>query len=174
MKFCDLPEEYSNYEKSKIVILPVPYDKTCTWIKGACNGPEAIIQASANLELYDIETDSEPFELGIYTDLPIDADLTPEGMVSSVYKRVSDHLIEEKFTIVIGGEHTVSVGSVKAHAEKYKDLTVLQLDAHSDLRNVYNGSKYNHACTMARIKEICPIIQVGIRSMDSSEKPKNV
>ena len=168
--FADLPEAYSSLEKAKVVILPVPYDGTSTWLKGADKGPSAIIEASNHMELYDIETDSQVYRKGIFTAEPVDVDLLPEQMVEIVHKKVEDYIDKEKFVIVIGGEHSVSIGSAKAHIEKYSDVTVLQLDAHSDLRNEYEGSKYNHACVMARIAEMCPLVQVGLRSMDISEK----
>ena len=155
--------------KSSIVILPVPYDQTCTWQKGADKGPKAIIAASPHLEFYDIETDSEVYQRGVYTDDTIDLE-NSEEMIASVYQRVKEHLAENKFVVTIGGEHSVAIGSVKAYNQKYENLSVLQLDAHTDLRNEYHDSKYNHACTMARIQEFCPIVQVGIRSMDISEK----
>ncbi|MFH1054435.1 MAG: agmatinase [Candidatus Woesearchaeota archaeon] len=169
MNFGDLTEDYCKLKDSKIVILPVPYDKTSTWIKGADKGPEAIITASSNMELYDIETDSEVYKKGIFTDKFINKNLTPEEIADTVSKKVKEYLQEKKFIVVIGGEHSVSIGSIKAHSEKFKDMCVLQLDAHSDLREEYHGSKYNHACVMARAKEIAKIFQVGIRSMDSEE-----
>jgi len=168
--FGYLPQEYSNLETAKIVVIPVAYDGTSTWIKGADKGPEAIIQASANMELYDIETDCEVYRKGIYTDKPIEGKLTPLDMVEKVRQTVQGYIEEDRFTVLIGGEHSVSIGSIRAHAENNSDMTVLQLDAHSDLRDEYNGSKYNHACVMARVRELCPILQVGIRSMDFSEK----
>jgi agmatinase len=167
--FGGLPEEYSNLSNAKIVVVPVAYDATSTWIKGADNGPAAIIEASANMELYDIETDSQVYQEGIYTDKTIEEELSPEGMVEEVKKRVGDYLEKGKFVVVLGGEHSVSIGSIKTYVENKVDFTVLQLDAHSDLRDQYKGSKYNHACVMARVKELCPIVQVGIRSMDYSE-----
>ena len=170
INFGYLPEEYSDADNSRIVIIPVIYDGTSTWVKGADKGPAAIIEASANMELYDIETDSEVYKQGIFTDTPIEGAISTIEMVEVVVDNVKYYLGKDKFTVVIGGEHSVSIGAVKAHAEKYDDLTILQLDAHTDLRNEYNGSKYNHACVMARAKEICPIVQVGIRSMDISEK----
>ena len=170
INFGHLPEEYSDAENSSIVIIPVAYDGTSTWVKGADKGPAAIIEASANMELYDIETDSEVYKRGIFTENLIGGEISTIEMVEAVIDNVKYYLGKGKFTIVIGGEHSVSIGSVKAHAEKYDNLTVLQLDAHSDLRDEYNGSKYNHACVMARAKEVCPIVQVGIRSMDASEK----
>lgn len=168
--FGDLPEEYSALESARVVIIPAPYDGTSTWIKGADKGPAAIIEASTHMELYDIETDSEVYKKGIFTAKPVDGQELPEDMVMSVSEQVRHYLQDNKFVVVLGGEHSVSLGPVKAHIEKNADLTVLQLDAHSDLRDEYEGSKYNHACVMARIKELCPIVQVGIRSMDSSEK----
>jgi len=169
--FGALPPEYSNPSDSKIVLIPVPYDGTSTWIKGAEKGPKAIIEASVNLELYDIETDLEVYRRGIFTDAPVNAGPSPGKMVAAVRQRVRGHLANEKFAVVLGGEHSVSIGAVAAHAAQCPDLTVLQLDAHSDLRDEYEGSRFNHACVMARVKERCPIVQVGIRSMDISEKP---
>jgi agmatinase len=166
-----LSPEYCHPDKAKVVIVPVPYDGTSTWVKGADQGPGAIIEASANLELYDIETDSQVYLEGIFTDAPVEEDRTPGDMVEAVREKISNHLAGNRFTVVIGGEHSVSTGAVQAHARKYPGLTVLQLDAHSDLREEYEGSKYNHACVMARVRECCPIVQVGIRSMDVSEKP---
>lgn len=168
--YGDLPPVFS--QKGRIVILPVPYDETSTWMKGADKGPEAMIAASANMELYDIETDSEVYKLGIVTDKPVLEKSTPDAMVAAVKKRVERHLGDKKFVVSVGGEHSVSVGAIQAHAEKFKGMSVLQFDAHSDCRNDYHGSKYNHACVMARVKEMgCPMVQVGIRSMDVEEKP---
>lgn len=168
--FGYLPEEYSDSENAAIVIIPVAYDGTSTWIKGADEGPAAIIEASANMELYDIETDSEVYQKGIFTENTIAGDISTTEMIQAVNETVQYYLEKNKFTVVIGGEHSVSIGSVKAHAQRHTNLTVLQLDAHTDLREEYSGSKYNHACVMARIKESCPVVQVGIRSMDSAEK----
>jgi agmatinase len=168
--FGDLPEEYSALKNARAVLIPVPYDGTSTWIKGADKGPAAIIEASAHMELYDIETDSEVYKKGIFTAGPIDGQELPEDMVKTVAEQVRQYLQNGKFVVVVGGEHSVSLGPVSAHIEKNADITVLQLDAHSDLRDEYEGSRYNHACVMARIAELCPIMQVGIRSMDSSEK----
>lgn len=168
--FGALPAEFCDRDRAKIAIVPVPYDKTSTWMKGADRGPDAIIQASGNMELYDIETDSQVYQQGIFTDAPIAEDVPPERLVRLVRERVAQHMANNRFTVVVGGEHSVSIGAVEAHASKYPGLTVLQLDAHSDLREEYEGSRYNHACVMARIRELCPIVQVGIRSMDVSEK----
>lgn len=160
-----------NYQESAIVILPVPYDMTSTWMKGADKGPEAIMQASVNLEFYDIETDSEAHRHGIFTHEPLEENSSPEALISSVREKVKFLLSENKFPVIVGGNHTVSLGSIKAFAESYEKLSILQLDAHSDLRQEYEGSVFNHACTMARAREIAPIVQVGIRSMSSDELP---
>jgi agmatinase len=168
--FGDLPPEHCRPDTAQIVLVPVPYDGTSTWMKGAERGPRAIIEASANLELYDIETASEVYRGGIFTDAPVEANGAPEDMVAAVRQRVEMHVANRKFTVVIGGEHSVSIGAVQAHARQYPGMTVLQLDAHADLRDEYEGSKYNHACVMARIREACPVVQVGIRSMDASEQ----
>lgn len=171
ISYGDLPKPYDERETSRVAILPVPYDGTSTWIKGADKGPEALLEASANMEVYDIETDSEVYKIGIFTDIPVLENRTPELMVEAVKGRVSSLIDEQKFVVTIGGEHSVSIGAIQAHAEKYQKLTVLQIDAHTDLRDSYEGSKNNHACVMSRAKEVCPIVQVGIRSMDIGEKP---
>ena len=172
MNYGDLPPEYSDPETAGIAMIPVAYDGTSTWMKGADKGPAAIIEASANMELYDIETDSEVYTKGIFTEDVIGGKISTTEMIETVRQTVRDYLERNRFTVVIGGEHSVSIGSVKAHADCFPNLSVLQLDAHADLREIYNDSKYNHACVMARIRDMCPIVQVGIRSMDSSEKER--
>lgn len=172
MNYGDLPEKYSELKSSKIVILPVPYDATSTWGKGADKGPDAIIEASNNLEIYDIETDSEVHLLGIHTAEPVPENESPEAMTKAVYKEVKKYLNRNKFTVTLGGEHSVSIGAIQAHAEKFDDLTIIQIDAHADLRDEYLGSKYNHACVMARAREMAPCIQIGIRSMSVEESFK--
>ncbi|MBN2175940.1 MAG: agmatinase [Bacteroidales bacterium] len=174
MNYGGLPKQFSKFETSKIVLLPVPYDGTSTWIKGADKGPSALLEASANMELYDIETDSEVYLHGIYTSRAVTNNKTPESMVEAVYLKTINYLEDDKFVVTIGGEHSVSIGAIKAHFEKFKNITVLQIDAHTDLRQEYEGSKYNHACVMARVREWCPYVQVGIRSMDIEEKQYTV
>ena len=168
--FGGIPKKFSDPKNAKIVVMPVPYDGTSTWIKGADKGPDAILEASANMELYDIETDSEVYKQGIFTSSPVMEKSSPEKMTSAVYKNALKYVADNRFLITIGGEHSVSVGAIQAHAETYDRLTVLQFDAHSDMRPEYEGSPYNHACAMARAIEFCPVVQVGIRSMDVEEK----
>lgn len=172
-KNCFLGEtDYqTRLEESLIVFLPVPFDLTSTWQKGADKGPAAILEASPNLEFYDIETDTEVYKQGLFTETEIRAS-DSEEMITRVYQTTKKHIEANRFVVPLGGEHSVSIGSVKAHVEKYPGLSVLQLDAHADLRETYNGSRYNHACVMARIKEYCPVVQAGIRSMDASERDR--
>jgi agmatinase len=162
----------TDFESSKIVILPVPYDRTSTWIKGADKGPFALLEASPQLELYDIDTGYEVYKQGIYTLPPVSVDLSPEEMVKSVESEVKKLLDKGKFVVLLGGEHSVSIGSSRAHAAKYNDLSVLHLDSHADLREEYQASRFNHACTAARIKEVAPVVEVGVRSMSAEEKDK--
>lgn len=156
-------------DQARIVVVPVPYDGTSTWGKGANRGPAAICVASKHLEAYDIETRTEVWRQGIGTDVPVQEQSSPEAMARAVELRVEQHLTQGRYPVVVGGEHSVSIGAIRAYAQRYPDLTVLQLDAHADLREGYCGSTYNHACVMARVKAHCPIVQVGVRSMDASE-----
>lgn len=160
-----------DYSESEIIIVPVPYDETSTWMRGADKGPDAILEASVNLEFYDIETSSEAHLKGIFTMDPVLQKESPEMLTDDVYYRVLSLLSDRKFPVIIGGNHTVSIGSVKAFSEFYDNLTVLQLDAHADLRQEYEGSVFNHACAMARAREMAQIVQVGIRSMSAGELP---
>jgi len=160
-----------DYTGSEIIIVPVPYDETSTWMKGADKGPDAILEASVNLEFYDVETSSEAHLKGIFTMNPILQKETPEKLVEDVYYRILSLLADNKFPVLIGGNHTVSIGSIQACSEFFNDISVLQLDAHGDLRQEYEGSALNHACVMARAREFAPIVQVGIRSMSADELP---
>jgi agmatinase len=168
--FGDVPEGYDQYDRAAIVVLPVPYDGTSTWQKGADRGPDAIIDASSAMYLYDIDTASEVYRRGIHTDAPVAESSSPEAMVEAVRSRAARHLEAGKFLVTIGGEHSVSVGAVQAVAARHPGLSVLQIDAHADLQNEFNGSRYNHACVMARVRELCPAVQVGIRAMDAYER----
>ena len=167
--FGDLPEPFADPARARVAIIPVPYDGTSTWLKGADRGPEAIIDASAHLELYDIETGSEPYRRGVLTDSPVTEGSTPEARAQAVEQRVAGHLQKGRFPVVLGGEHSVAIGAMRAAAARHAGVSFLQLDAHADLRPEYEGSSFNHACVMARARELGPIVQVGIRSLDASE-----
>jgi agmatinase len=170
IKFGDMGEELSGWDNSGIAILPVPYDRTSTWIKGADKGPLAVLEASRELELYDVETGAEVARTGIFTCPAMDVSrLNPEDMVEKVRDRAIELIDAKKFVVTVGGEHSVSIGPAEAHSRRFDNMCVLQLDAHADLRDSYKGSRYNHACVMARIKEICPAVQAGVRSMSFEE-----
>lgn len=168
--FLDMDPQFSELDQSKYVLLSVPYDKTSTFQKGADLGPQAILDASDSIELYDVVTDNEAYTAGINTDdFQYNFD-TPEAMVQSVYDRVKHFLNQKKTVGLLGGEHSVSVGAIKALSEKYHQLSVLQIDAHADLREEYHDSPYNHACVMRRAQEYANVVQVGIRSVCTEER----
>ncbi|MDI6736778.1 MAG: agmatinase [bacterium] len=169
--FGSLPIENSEFETSKVIVIPVPYDSTTSFKAGTREGPQAIISASKNFELYDIELEKEIYkEVGIHTLGELEPVLSgPEAMIERVYEVGQELIRLGKFLVMLGGEHSLSSGIVRALKEKYPALSVLQLDAHADLRDEYLGSKYNHAAVMRRIYELCPITQVGIRSMSQEE-----
>jgi agmatinase len=168
--FGGLDPEFSSYENAKFVVLPIPYDISSTWGRGSEKGPEAILEASANMELYDIETGLEVYENGIFTDEPIITDVSPDQLFTMVTDKVRNYLNDDKFVVTIGGNHSVPIGSCKAYTEKFSNVSVLQIDAHSDLRESYQDNAFSHACAMARMKDYAKsTVQVGIRSMDTSE-----
>lgn len=166
--FAEIPDSLSDYNSSKVVILPFPYEKTTCYVKGTEKGPAAIIKASAEMELYDEEL-GNVFECGICTLKELKADKKPEEMAGIACENAKKLLADNKFVAVLGGEHSITSGIVKAHKEKYPDLSVLQIDAHTDLREEFEGSRHNHACAMRRTMEICPIVPVGIRSLSYEE-----
>ena len=173
--YGDFEDKYTDYRTAEIAILPVPYDGTSTWIKGADKGPEALLDASFNMEFYDIETGTEVYKKGIATLAPVTEDSTPEAMSDEVERRMDAIIKDGKFPVMIGGEHSVSIGAIRAIAKNYEEFTVLQLDAHSDMRDTYEGSTHNHACIMARAKEIATnVTQVGIRSTWPAEEGHNI
>ncbi len=169
--FAFPPEEYTDFDRSKVVVLPIPYDSTVDWHAGTRDGPNAIIDASHFLEQYDYELEREVYTVGIHT-LPqlIPSMKGPEETVERVYQVTRDLLAKDKFVVMLGGEHSLTVGVVRAYRERFDRLSVLQLDAHADLRDEYEGSRFNHACAMRRVVEMCPIVQVGIRSMSADDQ----
>jgi agmatinase len=165
VNFASLDAEDSAYETSRVVILPVPYDSTVTARAGTRDGPRAIIEASADMELYDVGLGIEPWKLGIHT-LPELAPHTgsPEAMCARIEEVVGELLDGGKFVVTLGGEHTVAAGAVRAHASRTPRLSVLAFDAHSDLREEYLDSRFNHACTLRRALDVAPVTLVGLRS----------
>ena len=167
-----LPEDFTPPATPAAAVLPVPYDETSTWMKGADRGPEAILAASAQVELYDIETASEPFRRGITTLPALAFRGPPDELANKVETEVTSILTRGQVPVILGGEHSVSIGAVRAAAQRFERLTVLQIDAHGDTREEYEGSAYNHACVMARARQWAEIVQVGIRAIDAAEAAK--
>lgn len=167
--FAGIEDIYAD-ENAAIYLQSIPYDGTSTWGKGANNGFEAFLDAAENMELYDIETDSEVYTHGVHILEPILEDDSAEAMFKAVYNSTKKLLKKDKFLTFFGGEHSVSIGIIKAYYEKYPKITILQLDAHADLRVSYLGTAYNHACAVHDASKNANLIQVGIRSMDSCEK----
>ena len=168
--FGGIDEQYTRLESSRTVLIPVPYDGTSTWVKGSDKGPEAFFHALENMELYDIETDTEVYKTGIHITAPVTEKSTPEAMTDAVQQKVTSFLNRNKLVTLFGGEHSISIGALRAFREKFADLTVLQIDAHADLRPEYQNSACNHACAVHESAKQSNLIQFGIRSMDISEK----
>jgi agmatinase len=157
--------------KARFAVLPIPYDRTATWQKGTASGPDALLDASTYLELYDPYTRLEPYRVGVVTMAPVVVDGTAESMTEHV-RQVAGELIDAGRTVIgIGGEHSVSIGLIQAHAQRHPGLHVLQFDAHGDSRQTLEGSRFNHGCVIARAREVASVVQVGIRSCDASEVP---
>ncbi|MEA3470680.1 MAG: agmatinase [Thermodesulfobacteriota bacterium] len=170
MNFGDIDARHSSFKNSQFVVIPVPYDLTSTYQPGSRRGPEAIINASCNLELYDEELSKETYLSGIHTMAPLAVDARgPEEMLKKIYGEVLKIISYEKIPVLIGGEHSISVGSVRALKEKHSSLTVMHLDAHADMRDSYQNTPFSHAAVGRRIFEMCPLVQVGIRSMSKEE-----
>ncbi|WP_040280243.1 agmatinase [Psychroserpens damuponensis] len=167
--YAGIEEQYAKLDSSKIVLIPVPYDGTSTWQKGSDKGPEAFLNASENMELYDIETETEVYKQGIYLADAITENTSPETMVNAVHQITKKYIKRNKFVTTFGGEHSISIGTIRAFNECFDDLTVLQIDAHADLRKDYQGSTCNHACAVYEASQTTNLIQVGIRSMDVME-----
>lgn len=167
--FAGIPQEYARQDQSKIVLIPVPFDQTTTWQKGTDYGPTAFLSAAENMELYDIETDSEVYKNGIFLSESIEED-TSLDMINAVHSKVKNFINKNKFVTLFGGEHSISIGSIRAFNECFENLTVLQIDAHADLRREYEGNPYSHACAMYEASQTTNLVQVGIRSIDISER----
>ena len=168
--YAGIPDQYAKLETAKVVLIPVPYDGTSTWQKGADKGPEAFLNASENMELYDIVTDSEVYKEGVYLAPAVTENASPEAMVDAVHETTKKYINKNKFVTLFGGEHSISIGTIRAFNECFNNLTVLHIDAHADLRKEYEGTKCNHACAVYEASQTTNLVQVGIRSMDITEK----
>ncbi len=167
--FLEIEESLRDPERARVVVIPAAFDGTSTWVKGADRGPGAMIEASQHLENYEAEGGWEPSARGIVTLRGVDGSVGLEGVVDGLESLAGRALDLGKIPIVLGGEHSVSIGPIRAAAERSQRLTVVQIDAHSDLRETYNGSPLNHACVMARAREVADIVQIGLRSVSSEE-----
>ncbi len=163
--------QYCDLDSARILILPVSYEATVSYGTGTGAGAMAIVHASRNMELYEEETDSEVYKLGIHTLPEFTARETPDAMMADLYGYSKKLLEMDKFICMLGGEHSISVPIIKAHHEKFENLSVLQIDAHADLRDTYDGTPHSHASIMARVvKDLrIPSVQVGIRSISGDE-----
>ncbi len=169
--FAGLAPPYSELEGARVVVLPVPYDGTAEWHGGAREAPRAIIDASAYLEMYDIELDREIYPVGIYTRPELAPAMDdPEAMCERVYWAIREVLAGGRLPVMLGGEHTLTLGAVRACQEKHPNLSVLQLDAHADLRDSYLGARVSQATVMRRVAELRPVVPVGVRSLSLEEK----
>lgn len=170
VSFGGIAERYSTYKDSLFVVQPYPVDLTTTYVAGANNGPRAILDASSHMELFDEETKLTPYREGIFTAADVAVEGGAEDTLKEVEQRVGTIVRAGKVPVLIGGEHTGTVGAVAALKKKHDDLTVIVFDAHADLRDAYAGSTWNHACVARRILDTgAKLIQVGIRSMSEEE-----
>jgi agmatinase len=164
-----LPERRA-FDEARVVILPVPVDRTTTYVGGTRNGPREILQASSHMELWDEELGTDVHGVGIFTlpemELPF-GELEP--LMAEIRRVAAEVLSRDKFLVTLGGEHSITPPVVAAAAARYPGMSVLQIDAHADLRDCYMGTPHNHACAMRRSLEHAPVTQVGIRSMSTEE-----
>ena len=161
--------EYSDFERARIIVWPVPYEGTVSYGHGAADGPRAIIEASRNMELYDEEIGGFTYRLGIHTLAELPAMEPPDRMMDQIEERAEQLLDSGKFLVMLGGEHSISGPVIRALGRRVKNLSILQIDAHADLRESYDGTPHSHASIMARAVEVCPAVQVGIRSISEAE-----
>jgi agmatinase len=167
--FGGIGEDLSNYEQASVLIWPVPFEGTVSYGGGTKDGPRAIIDASRHMELYDEEIGGETARIGIHTLAEIDSNRSPDQMMNALYKEAQRLLDTGKFICMLGGEHSISGPVIRAHQERFPRLSVLQIDAHADLRDTYDNTPHSHASIMRRVVEVCPAVQVGIRSLSSEE-----
>jgi agmatinase len=167
--FCGLEPRLSGFESSKVLMWPVPFEKTVSYGHGTKDGPAAIIDASRNMELYDEEIGGETCEIGIHTLPAMDGERDPGEMVAALKLEAVKLIGNGKFLCMLGGEHSITPPVVHAFADRFKNLSVLQIDAHADLRDAYDGTPFSHASAMRRVVERCPLVQVGIRSLSADE-----
>ncbi len=171
--FLGLSEERSNYATAKAVVLPIPYDLTLSYLGGARHGPAAILAASKQVETFDHKLGLDPSEIGIATMPELEqVAASPEKMQEAIFDACDNFIGDGKFVLALGGEHSITAALVAAHARHFENLSVLQIDAHTDLRDSYQGSRFSHACVMARVAETARFMSVGIRSYSGDDNEK--
>lgn len=169
--FADTPPENGTLEDARVVLVPVPYDSTTSYRSGARHGPSAIITASRQLEDYDLELDRDISEIGIHTAAEIVPDASgPRAMIEVVERIVRALARPGRLVGLLGGEHSITVGAVTALVDSYPDVSVLYLDAHADLRDEYMGTRWGHASVARRLYDVCPLVEVGVRSLSADER----
>ena len=169
--YFDIPAPFHLAEKARVVIIPAPYEGTVSWGRGTANGPQALLDVSSYIETYDSVLDAEPYRQGIYVRPALKLPPEPEAAIAAVEEAVAEVLAAGKKPAMIGGEHSISLGAVRACRKAHPDLSVLQLDAHADLRDEYEGSRFSHACVMRRVADLgVPFSQAGIRAMSAEER----
>ena len=167
--FGNISKEYRTYENSRVVILPIPYEYTTSYLKGTARGPESILKASYQIELFDERLKQETFRIGIHTLPFMTINSHTENFLDQIEAKVTVHLNTNKLVVILGGEHTITLGALKAVKKFFPNLGVLQIDAHADLRNSYQKDPYSHACVMRRVLKYAPVYQIGIRSISREE-----
>ncbi|MGD8754506.1 MAG: arginase family protein, partial [Desulfobacterales bacterium] len=170
LQFLDPPPQYTDFRNAAVAILPVPYEGGVSYGTGTAGGPDAVIEASRHLELYDEVLKAEAYRMGISTVMPPENFSDAERMNAAVFELTKYVIAQNKFVVILGGDHSISSACLRALCEKYKTISVIQLDAHADLRDSYDGSPHSHACAMSRIRELTPnTLQIGIRSLSLRE-----
>jgi agmatinase len=169
MVFGEIPAGFAGYDDSLAVILPIPYEKTTSYLKGTAEGPDAILKASSQIELFDEKLKKEPFRIGIHTLPPFPTSSHSAALLAEIEQEAFSHLARGKLLVVLGGEHTITAGAVKAARRVFPHIGVLQIDAHADLRASYQEDPYSHACAMRLLLGIVPLYQLGIRSLTQEE-----
>jgi len=167
--FGDTPEEFSGYDQAQAVILPIPYEQSTSFLKGTAQGPQAILNAAGQIELFDEKLKQEPFRIGIHVLPFMTINPDTEKFLSQVETEVFSHLKQNKLVIMLGGEHTLTIGGVKAAKKLFPNVGVVQIDAHADLRDSYQNNPFSHACAMRRVLDYAPLFQIGIRSLSKEE-----
>jgi len=169
LTFGNIPKEYSSYENSRVVILPVPYEHTTSYLKGTARGPEAILKASYQIELFDEKLKQEIFRIGIHTLPFMNINSHSEKLLKQIEDEVITHLSTNKLIVILGGEHTITIGALRGVKKFFPNIGIVQLDAHADLRVSYQGNPYSHACVMRKVLNYAPVFQIGIRSLSKEE-----